>query len=998
MARYELVEGSSSKFWEITLAGASFTVRFGRIGTTGQTQTKDWPSAAKATAEHDKLVREKTGKGYTLVDAGAGPTAAPAAAAPAAAAPPEAAEPAPVRSGPAPSAPSSVALAWTPALAAQAAAWRALTTPTVGPVPTRAAAWAAVRDPLDRAASRFDDAVQQGLATSSSLGALARRVRWEWNPQQHPGVDRELDAAAARLVLAFDDPHGRAPHTGTFAALVDLWRAKGGISYALEVFAELLERYTAVATTLGTAWSSPVRVRSVVLHVASPDARAARSGRRDHLLRAAVAVDGRAEALATAERLRAGGHWLVCGMLSSIFLEPSWIDADLRRAADSARGFLLDTHLLHAPDPRALPDLVGRLDAETLCALESTFLTSNASPGWVLDLLDRRREQGLPVAAAYFGRLAVALGDPLTRSFALRSIHALSPVLGAARGSAAVAQGVVAVMDALADETFSKAEDPRPAAIELLRASPEVAAAAVGASTKKWAKTLLPQLARQSAAGSVEEAPAGAVPPALTGKGLDKPPAFWVPEAFARPELTTGGALPRAALDALAQGLKKDDTAVVDAAKAACTPASLAAFSWDLFQAWLQGGADSKDKWAFTALGALGGDDAARKLVPLVRAWPGEAAHARAVTGLEVLARIGSDPALMGLHGIAQKVKFKGLQDKAREKMDEIAARRGFTAEELADRLVPDLELDDDGSKVLDFGARSFRVGFDEALAPFVVDPAGRRLSDLPKPNAKDDAALAGPAVEAWKAMKKDARTLASLQITRLELAMGTARRWSALDFEAFLVRHPLMVHLVRRLVWAVYDGDRAATTFRVAEDRTFASIDDDPFALPPGAVVGAVHRLELSDADAATWSARLADYELAQPFPQLTREVFPLTDAERRASSLERFDGQRVESKKLLGLQSRGWRRGTPQDAGLYHEFGKPITRGLGAWLSFEPGIAVGSMEWGDPVQELRAVDFAPDAPSFGRRPAKARTLGELPPVVVSEVIRDLTLLGTVS
>jgi predicted DNA-binding WGR domain protein len=67
MGRYEFVEGTSSKFWEITLSGSSFTVRYGRIGTSGQTQEKTFPTEAKAKAEHDKLVKEKTGKGYVEV-------------------------------------------------------------------------------------------------------------------------------------------------------------------------------------------------------------------------------------------------------------------------------------------------------------------------------------------------------------------------------------------------------------------------------------------------------------------------------------------------------------------------------------------------------------------------------------------------------------------------------------------------------------------------------------------------------------------------------------------------------------------------------------------------------------------------------------------------------------------------------------------------------------------------------------------------------------------
>jgi hypothetical protein len=174
----------------------------------------------------------------------------------------------------------------------------------------------------------------------------------------------------------------------------------------------------------------------------------------------------------------------------------------------------------------------------------------------------------------------------------------------------------------------------------------------------------------------------------------------------------------------------------------------------------------------------LGGDEVARKLTPLIRVWPGESLQARAVSGLDILARIGTDLALMHLNGVAQKVKFKGLQEKAREKMDEIAQNRGLTADELADRLVPDLDLDPDGSRTLDFGTRQFRVSFDEALKPVVVDGSGKTLSDLPKPNKSDDATKAKEADAIWKTLKKDVKAIAQNQIVRLELAMCSQRRW----------------------------------------------------------------------------------------------------------------------------------------------------------------------------------------------------------------------------
>jgi DNA ligase-1 len=61
---FEFVEGTSSKFWEIRVEGTTFFTRYGKIGTDGQTTQKDWPDEAKAQAEADKLINEKTRKGY----------------------------------------------------------------------------------------------------------------------------------------------------------------------------------------------------------------------------------------------------------------------------------------------------------------------------------------------------------------------------------------------------------------------------------------------------------------------------------------------------------------------------------------------------------------------------------------------------------------------------------------------------------------------------------------------------------------------------------------------------------------------------------------------------------------------------------------------------------------------------------------------------------------------------------------------------------------------
>jgi predicted DNA-binding WGR domain protein len=62
--RLEFVDGTSRKFWQARLEGTDVVVSFGRIGTTGQSQRKQFTDIWHGQAEIDKLVAEKLRKGY----------------------------------------------------------------------------------------------------------------------------------------------------------------------------------------------------------------------------------------------------------------------------------------------------------------------------------------------------------------------------------------------------------------------------------------------------------------------------------------------------------------------------------------------------------------------------------------------------------------------------------------------------------------------------------------------------------------------------------------------------------------------------------------------------------------------------------------------------------------------------------------------------------------------------------------------------------------------
>jgi len=61
---FEFKKGKTAKFWSIELKGTSLVVQFGRLGTTGQTRTKELPSKQKAILAFGKAVEEKLKKGY----------------------------------------------------------------------------------------------------------------------------------------------------------------------------------------------------------------------------------------------------------------------------------------------------------------------------------------------------------------------------------------------------------------------------------------------------------------------------------------------------------------------------------------------------------------------------------------------------------------------------------------------------------------------------------------------------------------------------------------------------------------------------------------------------------------------------------------------------------------------------------------------------------------------------------------------------------------------
>lgn len=227
--------------------------------------------------------------------------------------------------------------------------------------------------------------------------------------------------------------------------------------------------------------------------------------------------------------------------------------------------------------------------------------------------------------------------------------------------------------------------------------------------------------------------------------------------------------------------------------------------------------------------------------------------------------------------------------------------------------------------------------------------------------------------------MKKEVQTIVKERAGALEVAMVAGRRWSEPDFRRLFLDHPLMWRLAQRLLWATFDErDAVVTTFRPAEDRTFADLDDKTVDLDPAATIGVAHPWHFA-ADREEWSTVFTDYEIIQPFPQVGRELLTLPDADADRGELTRFVGRATAGRKEWVLAARGWVF-NDNNTGLSREWpgGRIVEVAFHGYSFHDPDAP-------DQLTGVRVVA------AHGTGPA---TFADLDPIAASEVLRDLEYL----
>jgi hypothetical protein len=341
---------------------------------------------------------------------------------------------------------------------------------------------------------------------------------------------------------------------------------------------------------------------------------------------------------------------------------------------------------------------------------------------------------------------------------------------------------------------------------------------------------------------------------------------------------------------------------------------------------------------------------------------------------IAALAALEKPEAVTQLSRLRLRVKHPSSRATIDKALAAVSKKTGISPEDLAEMSIPNFGLDCKAR-------RQFKIGtFSGELRVVDCRTAGLRWQTDGEESDSIPAEVRKNHAEQLKALQreaKDASIMLAAQSLRLERSYLNDRNWSFAVWQERFLNHPLLGTITRRLIWQF--NDAAA----VPRDGKFICATGRPINPGKNANVSLWHPI---DADAKTvlaWRNWLDEFEITQPFKQAHREIYVLTDAERRTNTYSnRFAAHILRQHQFAALCSqRGWD---------YHAQGDFDSSSTPTFQVPAHGITaefyVDAIR-GEMSQRAIFLYLSSDQVRFDR------PLTDVPPVVFSEIMRDVDL-----
>jgi len=372
-----------------------------------------------------------------------------------------------------------------------------------------------------------------------------------------------------------------------------------------------------------------------------------------------------------------------------------------------------------------------------------------------------------------------------------------------------------------------------------------------------------------------------------------------------------------------------------------------------------------------------------------------------------------------GREGVAQlsvlklKIKANTAQKLIANALETAARRLGMTAGDIEEMSVPTYGLEEIGLRRDEFDniVSEIRVNGSEAEQVWIRND-GKQLSSAPK-------AIKEKYAEELKELSqavKDIRKMLPAQRDRIDNLYLLQKKWSLTAWQARYLNHPLVGTIARRLIWKFSKGDQTASG--IWFDGQLVGRDHQPLAwLDDSTTVELWHPIDAQSNVVLEWRQWLLEHEIRQPFKQAYREVYLLTDAERNTNVYSnRYAAHILRQHQFNSLcAARGWKNSLRLMVDAEYP---PATKALPQWgLRAEYWVEGIGDQFGTDTNEtgtylylttdqvrfyrMDAVENRAHAGGGGyvahrwggRGNAEPLSLEEIPPLVFSEIMRDVDM-----
>ena len=368
------------------------------------------------------------------------------------------------------------------------------------------------------------------------------------------------------------------------------------------------------------------------------------------------------------------------------------------------------------------------------------------------------------------------------------------------------------------------------------------------------------------------------------------------------------------------------------------------------------------------------------------------------------------DGALGQLARLKSRVTFRTTLNAIDKALTAAAEKAGVSREDLEELGTPSFGFEN-GRRDEQLGGASVSLQVvSSKVEPIWTNDKGKTVKSPPaavKRDFKDD-------VKEVKQAATDAADVLSSGAARLDKLYLSQKTWPLSDFCERYLDHCLLGSVARRLIWAIGDD-----IVMFNEQGDAVGIDGKAIDLPAedsAATVRLWHPIESSQDDVLAWRDRLAALEITQPFKQAYREVYLLTDAELNTNTYSnRFAAHIVRQHQFNALcAARGWKN---QLRLMVDDAYEPAFRELPAhairaeyWVE-----GVGDNYGADTTESGTYLHLATDQVRFYRQDAARNLqhasggrydssggdvpvnhpmhLADVPPIVLSEILRDCDL-----